>query len=698
MDPAAVHLTRGGVSVVLAPSPSGEPTVLHWGAALGPLDDEALAALVERTPPGVPHSALDQPRLRGLVGETTSGFTGLPALEGSGPVPPAAGPGRRGCGPGSRASPRRPTTPSATLRSVDAEAGWDVTVDLELTREGLLRLRTWVTNAGAATSCWARSAPRCRSPPGPPSCSTSPAGGAASAPRSAVRGSRAPTCARAATAAPATTPPCCWSPATPASASATARCGPPTWPGAATTRPTPSGRRRGSACSAAASCSAPARSCSPRASATTRPGWSPRGPTHGLDGVADRLHAWLRRHSPRTRRTRPVLVNTWEAVYFDHDLASLTALADAAAEVGVERFVLDDGWMLGRRDDLPGLGDWTVDPDGLAAGPAPAGRPRAGPRPRLRPLGRARDGQRRLRPGARAPRLGAARPRPTCRRSGGTSRCSTSRCPRPTPTCATRCWRCSTSTTSPTSSGTTTATWSTWRTPDAPPCTGRRWRSTGCSTSCAPRTPTSRSRPAPAAEAGSTSRCSRAPTGSGPATPSTRSSGSASSAGPRCWCRRRCWAPTSGRRSPTPPAARCRPASGPPPRCSATSASSGTSQADADERREVAAWVALHKRVRPLLATGSTGPRRPPRPGAGGHRRGRRRRRRGLVRRRDRRHLATQSPAPVLLPGLDPDRRYLVTDETPPAYARSRPGRTWLDGEGVELPGARSRPSACGCR
>ncbi len=51
----------------------------------------------------------------------------------------------------------------------------------------------------------------------------------------------------------------------------------------------------------------------------------------------------------------------WEAVYFDHDLGRLTALADLAAETGVERYVLDDGWFAGRRDDDAGLGDWRVD-------------------------------------------------------------------------------------------------------------------------------------------------------------------------------------------------------------------------------------------------------------------------------------------------------------------------------------------------
>jgi alpha-galactosidase len=61
-------------------------------------------------------------------------------------------------------------------------------------------------------------------------------------------------------------------------------------------------------------------------------------------------------------RPRPVHLNTWEAVYFDHDVGALKSLADAAAAVGVERFVLDDGWFRGRADDRAGLGDWTADP------------------------------------------------------------------------------------------------------------------------------------------------------------------------------------------------------------------------------------------------------------------------------------------------------------------------------------------------
>jgi alpha-galactosidase len=81
----------------------------------------------------------------------------------------------------------------------------------------------------------------------------------------------------------------------------------------------------------------------------------------GLDGLAARFHAWIRARPSHPRTPRPVILNTWEAVYFDHDLDRLTALADAAAKVGVERFVLDDGWFRGRVNDSTSLGDWYVD-------------------------------------------------------------------------------------------------------------------------------------------------------------------------------------------------------------------------------------------------------------------------------------------------------------------------------------------------
>jgi alpha-galactosidase len=61
-------------------------------------------------------------------------------------------------------------------------------------------------------------------------------------------------------------------------------------------------------------------------------------------------------------KPRPVHLNTWEAFYFDHDLERLKELAHRGAELGVERFVLDDGWFKGRAHERAGLGDWVPDP------------------------------------------------------------------------------------------------------------------------------------------------------------------------------------------------------------------------------------------------------------------------------------------------------------------------------------------------
>jgi alpha-galactosidase len=83
----------------------------------------------------------------------------------------------------------------------------------------------------------------------------------------------------------------------------------------------------------------------------------------GLTPATWGFHRAARALPGSPRRPRPVVLNTWEAVYFDHDHDRLRTLADAAAELGVERFVLDDGWFGSRRDDSRGLGDWWVSPD-----------------------------------------------------------------------------------------------------------------------------------------------------------------------------------------------------------------------------------------------------------------------------------------------------------------------------------------------
>ncbi len=78
----------------------------------------------------------------------------------------------------------------------------------------------------------------------------------------------------------------------------------------------------------------------------------------GRASVSHAFHA----HVPLSAGPRKVHLNSWEALAFDMDLSRLKVLADDAAALGVERFVLDDGWFAGRRDDRTSLGDWRPDP------------------------------------------------------------------------------------------------------------------------------------------------------------------------------------------------------------------------------------------------------------------------------------------------------------------------------------------------
>lgn len=94
----------------------------------------------------------------------------------------------------------------------------------------------------------------------------------------------------------------------------------------------------------------------------------------GLGGLSDRFHPFVRHGIMGGRlaaRPRLVHFNSWEAVYFRHELEELKALADTAQAIGAERFVLDDGWFKGRNDDRAGLGDWTPDPAKYPEGLAP---------------------------------------------------------------------------------------------------------------------------------------------------------------------------------------------------------------------------------------------------------------------------------------------------------------------------------------
>ena len=94
----------------------------------------------------------------------------------------------------------------------------------------------------------------------------------------------------------------------------------------------------------------------------------------GLGELSDATHRLFGRRlarGPWRDRARPVLLNSWEGVYFDFDEETLVEMAAASRDLGVELFVLDDGWFGERDDDTSSLGDWVVDrrklPGGLAA-------------------------------------------------------------------------------------------------------------------------------------------------------------------------------------------------------------------------------------------------------------------------------------------------------------------------------------------
>ena len=91
----------------------------------------------------------------------------------------------------------------------------------------------------------------------------------------------------------------------------------------------------------------------------------------GLNGISQAFHQYVRTQvlSFPTDKVRPVHLNTWEGIYFEHNPDYIMDMASEAAEMGVERFIIDDGWFVGRDHEQAALGDWFLDvkkyPDGL---------------------------------------------------------------------------------------------------------------------------------------------------------------------------------------------------------------------------------------------------------------------------------------------------------------------------------------------
>ncbi len=92
----------------------------------------------------------------------------------------------------------------------------------------------------------------------------------------------------------------------------------------------------------------------------------------GLNGMSRQFHGFVREQIiqwPDASKPRPVHLNTWEGIYFDHNPEYIMEMASQAAGMGIERFIIDDGWFIGRDHDLAALGDWFLDkqkyPQGL---------------------------------------------------------------------------------------------------------------------------------------------------------------------------------------------------------------------------------------------------------------------------------------------------------------------------------------------
>ena len=129
----------------------------------------------------------------------------------------------------------------------------------------------------------------------------------------------------------------------------------------------------------------------------------------GMGGASRLMHRFeMTKVLPEgpTPKLRPILYNSWEATEFAVDEKGQMALAEKAARIGVERFVMDDGWFGARNNDHAGLGDWTVNRAKFPGGTETADRQGARPGHGIRLVGRTGNGQSRQQSVSRPSRLG----------------------------------------------------------------------------------------------------------------------------------------------------------------------------------------------------------------------------------------------------------------------------------------------------
>ncbi|WP_407700376.1 alpha-galactosidase [Streptomyces beihaiensis] len=363
------HLRAAGVSLVLTADDGALPSVLYWGGDLGDVDAAGLRELCRATAPSPLPNEYDETVPVSLAREHATGWNGRPGLsghrDGTGWSPLFLLTGLdvtdRGAGQGGL----------AVATGTDPTAGLTLRVELELTAEGLVRQRAEVTAAPGTDGPFTLDSLVLTLPVPPVATELFDLAGRWARERAPQRlpfvvGTHARENRRGRTGPDA---PLILAAGTPGFGF---RCGEVwavhvAWSG---NHQTYAERTAGGAAVlGGGELLLPGEvRLAPGESYTTPWVYAAYSAT-GLDAVAGRFHSHLRARRSAGRPPRPVVLNTWEAVYFDQDLGRLTELARLGAEAGAERFVLDDGWFRGRRGDAAGLGDWYVDeevwPEGL---------------------------------------------------------------------------------------------------------------------------------------------------------------------------------------------------------------------------------------------------------------------------------------------------------------------------------------------
>lgn len=376
----AVHLRAAGVSVVLAGDDRRLPSVIHWGGDLGDLSSASLREVVRAAVAPNAANGVDQPVPVALLPESWTGWTGTVGLAGhrggsswstrfvvstvtASIADGIAVGGVRVAEPG--ASPERGYV---EIEAVDRDASLRLRLEIELTAEGVLRTRAQVTNEH--TEEFTVDGLTLALPVPPTATEILDLAGRWAAERSPQRldfavGTHLREGRHGRTGADAAT--------------------------VTVVGPKGFGFRTGEVWGLHVAWSGNHRTMAERVftgerllaggelllpgEVTLRSGESYSSPWlyasygTGMDELAGRFHAMLRSRPTHPASPRPVTFNVWEAVYFDQRADRVHKLAELAAKVGAERFVLDDGWFSGRRSDTAGLGDWYVDkevwPQGL---------------------------------------------------------------------------------------------------------------------------------------------------------------------------------------------------------------------------------------------------------------------------------------------------------------------------------------------